>query len=136
MEQCNRRYVIGGSYRPITGLSFSPKYELKQAFSDASRNRRDTRSASLGVKYSYAPWALDLALNGSLATSKTSDGTEDNRTTKTSLSFTKDLAEALNLPRGELTLTLTLNSSQHQNFLSPDLNAVETSGFLLLKIAR
>lgn len=126
-------YMLGGSYRPIEGLSIDPSIELTQAIQRQSAYRYETLSANLGIYYSIAD-SLNISVYGSFMADQDSAGYVDTRGFDWSIGLEKHVGGLLSLPDDKAMLSFKLNYSQHIDEVYNDSNWKGHSVLLLFKI--
>ncbi len=127
-------YMLGGSYRPIDGLSIIPFVEFTQSFDRWSEVRWDTLYASVGLDYSIEK-SMTFSLSGSFMAEQASDGYYDTRQFDTSIGVVKNLGNAFGLPHDKATLSFMLNYSRGLDLVYQDANWEAYSVLVFFEIA-
>lgn len=126
-------YMLGGSYRPIEGLSIDPSIEFTQTIGHQNDYRYETLSANLGIYYSIAD-SLSVTVYGSFIADQDSDGYVDTQNFAGSFGLIRNLGHVFGLPENQAVFSFKLNYNQYIDHIYPNSDSEAYSALLLFEV--
>ncbi len=128
-------HALGGSYRPVDGLSLSPSLEFTQTYAGEAEYRTESLSANLGVDYYTSDGSLTGFAYGSFVTNQDSEGYVGDQSVSVALGLEKDLAGLIAIPHAKQSLLLRFDHYRYIDLVYSTSGLATYSALLLFKIA-
>lgn len=131
-ERVGYYYMVGGSYRPIEGLSIDPTITFSQTIESQSNYRYESLSANLGIYYSITD-SLNISGYASFIADQDSDGYVGTQHFMASIGLSKNVGDIFGLPENRTVFSFKLNYNQYTDRIYSNSDSEAYSALVLFE---